>query len=308
MKIFLGDKFYRYIEETDKVEIIRICKIKNENSFTYITDNGTKCNITKTELLNDYTRLKADATLAFTIVNLQGDMKDVIVAMYKTKELEDGNNLPYAVCRQNIFDLFTNQVQKGKTMYFGVSVSVDTIPEDIPFEMTLACNGIAYDNKVSVYMDDTLETILSFVNTSKFDAVLNNLYTKINKNEIKGYCNSLKQLLVENDFMYDFLRAFDIHRVDFELETQENDELDVNQRIIIEEMLKVEMFRTYVLEYSKEVNLKEIKRSYILVSDKNKKLYIVGYDKGEYINRAYAQNIKDKRDAVAMLRYKKVNK
>lgn len=308
MKIFLGDKFYRYIEETDKVEIIRICKIKNENSFTYITDNGTKCNITKTELLNDYTRLKADATLAFTIVNLQGDMKDVIVAMYKTKDLEDGNNLPYAVCRQNIFDLFTNQVQKGKTMYFGVSVSVDTIPEDIPFEMTLACNGIAYDNKVSVYMDDTLETILSFVNTSKFDAVLNNLYTKINKNEIKGYCNSLKQLLVENDFMYDFLRAFDIHRVDFELETQENDELDVNQRIIIEEMLKVEMFRTYVLEYSKEVNLKEIKRSYILVSDKNKKLYIVGYDKGEYINRAYAQNIKDKRDAVAMLRYKKVNK
>lgn len=308
MKIFLGDKFYRYIEETDKVEIIRICKIKNENSFTYITDNGTKCNITKTELLNDYTRLKADATLAFTIVNLQGDMKDVIVAMYKTKDLEDGNNLPYAVCRQNIFDLFTNQVQKGKTMYFGVSVSVDTIPEDIPFEMTLACNGIAYDNKVSVYIDDTLETILSFVNTSKFDAVLNNLYTKINKNEIKGYCNSLKQLLVENDFMYDFLRAFDIHRVDFELETQENDELDVNQRIIIEEMLKVEMFRTYVLEYSKEVNLKEIKRSYILVSDKNKKLYIVGYDKGEYINRAYAQNIKDKRDAVAMLRYKKVNK
>lgn len=308
MKIFLGDKFYRYIEETDKVEIIRICKIKNENSFTYITDNGTKCNITKTELLNDYTRLKADATLAFTIVNLQGDMKDVIVAMYKTKDLEDGNNLPYAVCRQNIFDLFTNQVQKGKTMYFGVSVSVDTIPEDIPFEMTLACNGIAYDNKVSVYMDDTLETILSFVNTSKFDAVLNNLYTKINKNEIKGYCNSLKQLLVENDFMYDFLRAFDIHRVDFELETQENDELDVNQRIIIEEMLKVEMFRTYVLEYSKEVNLKEIKRSYILVSDKNKKLYIVGYDKGEYINRAYVQNIKDKRDAVAMLRYKKVNK
>lgn len=308
MKIFLGDKFYRYIEETDKVEIIRICKIKNENSFTYITDNGTKCNITKTELLNDYTRLKADATLAFTIVNLQGDMKDVIVAMYKTKDLEDGNNLPYAVCRQNIFDLFTNQVQKGKTMYFGVSVSVDTIPEDIPFEMTLACNGIAYDNKVSVYIDDTLETILSFVNTSKFDAVLNNLYTKINKNEIKGYCNSLKQLLVENDFIYDFLRAFDIHRVDFELETQENDELDVNQRIIIEEMLKVEMFRTYVLEYSKEVNLKEIKRSYILVSDKNKKLYIVGYDKGEYINRAYAQNIKDKRDAVAMLRYKKVNK
>lgn len=308
MKIFLGDKFYRYIEETDKVEIIRICKIKNENSFTYIMDNGTKCNINKTELLNTYTRLKSDATLAFTIVNLQGDMKDVIVAMYKTKDLEDGNKLPYAICRQNIFDLFTNQVQKGKTMYFGVSVSVDTIPEDVPFEMTLACNRIAYDNKVSVYMDDTLETILTFVNIGKFDAVLNNLYTKVNKDEIKGYCNSLTQLLIENDFMYDFLRAFDIHRVEFELETQDNGELDINQRIIIEEMLKVEMFRTYVLEYSKEINLKEIKRNYILVSDKNKKLYIVGYDKGEYINRAYAQNIKDKRDAVAMLRYKKVNK
>lgn len=308
MKIFLGDKFYRYIEETDTVEIIRISKIKNENSFSYVTVDNTKGTITKSELLDSYTKLKSDATIAFTIVNLQDDMKDVIVAMYRTNDLENGVNLPYAVCRQNIFDLFTNQVQKGKTMYFGVSVSVDTIPEDVPFEMTLACNGLVYDNKISVYMDDTLETILSFVNTGKFDAVLNSIYTKVSNSEIKGYCNSLEQLLLENDFMYDFLRAFDIHRVDFELETQENGELDVNQRIIIEEMLKVEMFRTYVLEYDKEINLKEIKRNYILVSDKNNKLFIVGYDKGEYINRAYVQNIKDKRDAVAMLRYKKLNK
>lgn len=308
MKIFLGDKFYKYIEETDTVEVIRICKIKNENSFSYIMLDGNKGSINKSELLADYTKLKSDATLAFTIVNLQDNMKDIIVAIYRTADLENGINLPYAVCRQNVFDLFTNQVQKGKTMYFGVSVSVDTIPEDVPFEMILACNGLAYDNKISVYMDDDLETILSFVNTSKFDAVLNNMYTKVSNSEIKGYCSSLKQLLVENDFMYDFLTGFNIHRVDFVLQTQENGELETNQRIIIEEMLKVEMFKTYVLKYDKEINLKEIKRNYILVSDKNNKLYIIGYDKGEYINRAYMQNIKDKRDAVAMLRYKKLNK
>ena len=90
MKIFLGDKFYRYIEETDTVEIIRIYKIKNENSFSYNMVDGTKGTITKSELLDKYTKLKSDATLAFTIVNLQDNMKDVIVAMYRTNDLENG--------------------------------------------------------------------------------------------------------------------------------------------------------------------------------------------------------------------------
>ena len=303
MKIYLGDKFYKYIEEKDEIEIIRIKKIQNENLFSYIKDGETH-KISKEQLLNEYTRLKPDGILAFTIVNLENKLKDVIVALYRTKDLNNGISIPYCACRQNIFDMFTNQVQKGKTMYVGVSVSQETMPDDTPFEIVLACNGIDYMNQVSVYLDDTLEQILSFVNKSKFDLTLTNIHNNVTNNDIKGYCTTLNQLLTENDFMYDFLRAYNIIRVNFAID-KEQTELDPFRREYVEGLIKEEMFKTYVVKYDKEIDLNKIERSHIIVSDKNKEIFIIAYDKGEYINREYARNIKDKRDAVALLKHKK---
>lgn len=303
MRIYLGDKFYKYKEETDTLEIIRIKKIKNENLFSYEI-NGVIHSISKQDLLNQYTRLKPDGLVAFTIVNLENKLKDVIVSLYRMKDLEDGKLVPYCACRQNIFDMFTNQVQKGKTMYVGVSVSQDTMPDDTPFEIVLACNGIDYMNQVSVYLDDTLEDIMSYVNKSKFDETLSTIYNNVTNKDIKGYCNSLKQLLEENDFMYDFLTAYNIIRVNFAID-KDVEELDPFRREYIEGILKEEMFKTYVVKYDKEIDLKKIERSHILISDKNKEIFIIAYDKGEYINREYAKNIRDKRDAIALLKHKK---
>lgn len=301
MKIYLGDKFYKYNEETDTVDIIRISKIQNENLFSCKDSKGTVIKITREALVDEYTRLKPDGILAFSIVNLEDKMKDVVVALYRSKDLDSGNLLPYCACRQNIFDMFTNQVQKGKTMYVGVSVSQDTILEDTPFEIVLACNGIEYVNHVSVYLDDTLDEILSFVNKKKFDLVLTNLYNNVTNNDVEGYCKTLEQLLVENDFMYDFLSAYNIIRVNFPID-KDVEELDQFRREYLEGLIKEEMFKTYVIKYDKEIDLKKIERNYVLVSDKNKEIFIVAYDKGEYINREYSKNIKDKRDAVAMLK------
>lgn len=301
MKIYLGDKFYKYNEESDNIDIIRISKIQNENLFSCKDSKGAIIKISKEVLMDEYTRLKPDGILAFSIVNLEDKMKDVIVALYRSKDLDEGNLLPYCACRQNIFDMFTNQVQKGKTMYVGVSVSQDTILEDTPFEIVLACNGIEYVNHVSVYLDDTLDEILSFVNKKKFDLVLTNLYNNVTNNDVKGYCKTLEQLLVENDFMYDFLSAYNIIRVNYPID-KDVEELDQFRREYLEGLIKEEMFKTYVIKYDKEIDLKKIKRSYVLISDKNKEIFIVAYDKGEYINREYSKNIKDKRDAVAMLK------
>lgn len=309
MKIFLGDKFYSYNEDLDKVNIIRIVKIKNENSFSFLDENGTKKTITKEVIIREYTRLKPDATLSFNIVNLENNMKDIIVALYRTSDLTDGNMLPQCICRQNIVDFFSNQIQKNEErMYIGVSVSKETIPEDVDYEMVLACNGIHYTNNVSVYLDDKLDTILSMVNVPKYDTVLKLLHDHVNNtNKFMGYTSSLKQLLKENDFMYDFQKAFNIYRVPFDTIIIE-DELEVGQRRLVEDILKVEMFKTYVIPYDREVDLKKIERDYVLISDTSKNVFILAYDKGEYLNKAYADNIKDKRDAIALLRYKKINK
>ena len=61
------------------------------------------------------------------------------------------------------------------------------------------------------------------------------------------------------------------------------------------------MFRTYVIPYNFTINLNEIKRSYILVKDINEDLYIVAYDKGEYINKDMRKDFREKLDSISSI-------
>lgn len=307
-QIYLGDKFYKYIEEEDRIEIVRIIKMKNTETFIIEReDTKDKFKINRDRLLSEFTRLKSDGFISFAIVNLQDNLKDVIVSLYRSKDIDNKVALPYAACRQNIFDLFSSQIKReginSDVTYIGISVSVDTIPEDTPYEMVLSCNGIIENTMVSVYIDDTLDSILSMIRESKYDLVLKTLNNRLSDPKIVGSCESLRDLLIYNNFMYDFHKGFNIVKVPFKVEILESYEILPEQRIYLENDLKVEMFRTYTLEYDKEINLNKIEREYILISDVNDKLYILAYDKGKYINRVYQQNIKDKRDILTMIKY-----
>ncbi|MGL5329426.1 MAG: hypothetical protein ACRDD7_09160, partial [Peptostreptococcaceae bacterium] len=89
MKTFLGDLFYKYTEESDNLETLRIIKFKNENTIIVKdTITGVKRIISRTVLEKEYTRLKPDASVAFSIVQLECNVKDVIVAMYRRDDLE----------------------------------------------------------------------------------------------------------------------------------------------------------------------------------------------------------------------------
>lgn len=307
-QIYLGDKFYKYIEEEDRIEIVRIIKMKNTETFIIEReDTKDKFKINRDRLLSEFTRLKSDGFISFAIVNLQDNLKDVIVSLYRAKDIDNKVALPYAACRQNIFDLFSSQIKRegvdSDVTYIGISVSIDTIPEDTPYEMVLSCNGIIENTMVSVYIDDTLDSILSMIRESKYDLILKTLNNKLSDPKIVGSCESLRDLLIYNNFMYDFHKGFNIVKVPFKVEILESYEILPEQRIYLENDLKVEMFRTYILEYDKEINLNKIEREYILISDVNDKLYILAYDKGKYINRSYQQNIKDKRDILTMIKY-----
>lgn len=307
MRIYLGDKFYKYIEKEDRVEIIRIIKIKNEDSFVAMSENNETLRFNKENLLKEYTKIKGDGMLAFNLVDLDADAKDVIVALYRNGDLESGDTLPYCCCRQNIVDLFSNiiKTENDTHMYVGMSVSKDTIPEDTPYEITLACNGISYSIMVTIYMDDTLDEILNMVKTDKFDMGLFKLYNSIDRNKVIGYYKSLKELLQGCNFMYDFYKAFNIYEVPFKVSINGDYSLPIEQHRYLEDEIRVEMFRTYVMEYSKEIDLKKVERNYIMVIDIEMKAYIIAYDRGEYINRKYQSLIKDKREAITMLKNKK---
>lgn len=300
--INVGEKFYRF-GQNNRLEIIRITDIKSDLKIKIdIFDKP----VTKEYIENNYTKLKPDIHLLFAIVNLDKGVKDVVISTYKRKELDEGNNIPYAICRQNVIDVFANQIQLSEVKYAGTSISIDTVPEGVDFRMFTACNGIDKSKSVSCYIDDTLEDILKLINTSKYDNVLKDLSKKMEGSNIIGYKDSVEQLMKETNFMFDFLGSHGIIQLEFKIEKRENsDELIQPQVTYLEDLLKTEMFRTYLIPYDKEIDINKIERSHVIVSDKTGKLYIVAYDKGDYINRAYKNNFKDKRDAIAMLKYTK---
>lgn len=307
-KVMLGDRFYRNLENGE-IKLIRVIKFKNENlMIARDEDTRQEEKYTRDELLNKWVRIKPVGILSLSIVKLEAKNRDVIVSVFRQKDLDKGDGIPYCVCRQSVLDVFTNQTNRNPNInYVGISVSKDTIPEDVPYEMMLACNGVEEMTMISMYLGDTLDILLGMVhNLNKYDVVLKSLYDIMKNNpSFRGYCSSLRQLLNENNFMYDMLKAFNIEPIPYGVITVNDSELYPDIRKYIEGLLKVEMFRTYVIPYDLEIDIKQIKRDYVMIMDSLEKLYIIAYDKGEYINREYRDSIKDKRDAVAMLKLRK---
>ena len=272
MKIYVGDRFYKEFSDDDK-EDFRIVKIKNENTFRIKYTNGELDTITRDVIEKEYVRLIPDGLIAMNIVNVgkvrpedKEELKDVIVAIYKTEDLDNGVNLPFAVCRQSIEDLFTKQINTNPyVQYAGMSMNQNNVPAGCDFIMILACNSIAYSVGCSVYLDDTLEDILGLINTKKFDDVLSSMYAKIAPN-VFGYYPTVKELLVNNDFMFDFRQAFNIEKVYFTMKVNEEDySMDLEQLKVLENIVHFIMEEPYVIPFSRDINLDDIKRSYLLV-------------------------------------------
>ena len=276
----VGSKYYKFIDD-NTVRVLRLTKIKNDNEFVMRDSQDNVVKLNKNEL-ESYTLLRPDGYITFSIVGLEQDTRDVIVTLHRRKDIENGDNIPYCVCRQNIFDLFANQIVKDENIYIGVSISKDTCPEDTPYDITMACNTVERTQMVAVYIDDTLDTILSMINQHKYNETLKKMYGSIINPNLKGYCISLKQLLEENYFMYDFLKGFDIEPVRIKINEEDIEYGLTNSDIrYLESLFKFHMQRLYVIKYDKDIDMSSIQRDYVLVSDLNQKIYILTYDKTE---------------------------
>ena len=135
------------------------------------------------------------------------DLSDVIFALSPITEQE----IPYAVCRQGISDVFTNNMAKSDfVLYLGASISQDTCPSNIDFRFTLSCDKVIYTLPIVVYLDDTLDDILGLFKHKKFDTAIRNYSAAMEHNvhykRVLGTCNTIKELLINNNFMFDFRR------------------------------------------------------------------------------------------------------
>lgn len=296
IKIYTGSKFFRYLEDENGVQIPDVIRIISadpiKNKIRYF-DNDNKKQITTYEyLIENYKMLKADGMIIFTIVSV-GQANDVMVALKDFARI--GDPLPYAVCRQSIHDFFG---EHNKNISVGVSVSQDTCPANIDFRSVMICEPTKdqYSKSIVIYLDDTLDDIFKFIKTTKFDNTLVALKQTVereglfnSRDKILGYCTTLRELLELNNFMYDFRKCFNIVEVPYHIDDSK-DVLDMDNILYLEKEFKMNIMETYMIKYTKEIDLKTIKRDYLLISsaaDLYKNVYIVGYDRadGDYIPR-----------------------
>ena len=276
-RVHIGTKFFKYTKDSDSPYIIRITGINRrgeEESFKYIDQDKNRGTIESSLLFDEYKMLRPDAFIMFSIVEVNG-IDDVMVMM---QPIDAPDYIPYAVCRQNVTDIFSSMSNPNKVIV-GLSISKDTCPVDIDFKEFLAYDKLKYSLTVISYIDDSLSEILSLFGHKRFNTVLKALCTasKDLENPPYGFCPTLRELLKNNNFMYDFRKCFKIEYIPYKLD-KEMRHLPEQYVFILEKMLNVKIEKTYMIKYTKEINLKEIKRKYVLISDAVDDLYIVGFD------------------------------
>ena len=289
---YIGHKFYRYDDEGNAT-ILRLNKVDHgKNELRFFVEGRPKHVYVPYEsfVKLGYRRLAPDGMLCASIVKMKDNFEDVIVTLGRLDPKYNDNAIPFAVCRQGLYDVFTNGAKKSDTVnYIGLSISKDTCHTEEDLSMALSCEGVKHTTFIGVYLDDNLKTILKFIRKSKFDKCLKNLfdsYERLNErllNEGKaiyaGHCSSLEQLLVSNNFMHDFRSAFGIKELPFDI-PEDAEYLDAGNAEFLARELNIKISRTYVLKYSKEYDMSKINRDYVLAStpSDNYGVYIVGYD------------------------------
>ena len=299
----IGAYFYKY--EEDELIVLRLYKVKSENTYLLKDKHHKKVTLSKKQF-EEFTMLEPDGVIVHVLASDPNQGIDTLCALYNIKDLNKGINTPYAVCRQNIVDPFETLLNNdAKTTYVGVSISKDTAPEKFDYNSVCVATGIR-DQKINfIYKEDTLDDILSFINTEPFDTALSIIKKHMSDSDgikYKGFNKTYRGLLEENDFMYDFKRCFGIIRIKLSIDTSIDRwtedgiyKLTNGEVMTIESLTKHAVLSPILIKYDRTIDLDEIKRSYILFEDLNKELYVVSFDKGDYVNREY-DALEDKRD------------
>lgn len=280
-KPVVGTKYYRWIGNT--CIYIRLLRVKNDNCYV-VERNGVKSNMTAVEF-KTFTRLNPDGYVGFCIAVLDENIRDVIVTFYRRKDMNSAEQEPYATCRMNTFDLYTNAIKRpeDERMYMGCSVSIDTCPENVDYKIMRACNGMDSFDLVAIYFEDNLDSIMSLINPVNYDSVLYILNSAMDKTLVAGGVNTLKELLQLSYFMDDVYRGFNILKMEFTYIDKLTDILIH----AIEDVLKVEMLDPVWIKFDRDINLKDIKDKYVIIKDARDDIYIISYAEGDYTNRPY---------------------
>lgn len=318
LKVMLGCRLFKE-KENGELDILRIYKLRKRkdgeidpSKITVKRENSNEDPFILTvDDLKEYTTLKPEAMMTINIAKLKDsetkkEVKDVIVTIAKIIDIELGfDQMPFAICRQNITDIFYNLLSKDESnMMVGLAVNKNNCPSNFDYRMLLACDDFEYTTMISYYRTDTLEDLFKFIPTLKYDDVLYESFKahmksvgiplSLGKTHDKGWCKNLKTLLTENGFQADMNEMFGISDVDFcmddylkekqlpngEKYTSVIDDL----KYWLSNIYKVNINDITALEFDHDINLGDFNNArYFFIRDNTKKLYMMVFtEEGEY--------------------------
>ena len=317
---YKGYKFYK-INDDNTIDLVRcISIVPSANSFNFIVKilDDKNSNGTKSISLNDiekYTPLKPYGLFSISIIGINTDkeiQKDVMVMIYQLDKMKIlGDYEPFAICRQSITDFFNYLLCKDpmKNDLVGVCVTKYNCPANVNYTELASCDNVYKNDVISIYRDDTIDSILDCIPIKPYDAVLKELYKsyldyshkiipmnkeKRSKIDTNGWCSSVKELLTENNFMADFNEMCNITGFEFDM----NEILEPTDNIITKKLskegliffnitFKVNVVDSKVIQYDYNIDLTKFNNeNWIIIRDINNKLWLVVYlCEGEFLEQ-----------------------
>jgi len=310
-----GTKVYQKEEGKDP-DIKRVISYKNDSKQYKVKDLATKkvLMMDKEEVEREWTRLNPDALIMLYTAIFDG-LEDVLICVHKRVDRQF-ERTPHIVCRQNVVDMYrmSNNVSIFQPC-IGMCLSRNAVLENLRFE-----DFLRYDDELTshtatvVYIDDTFNDIIEFMDTRKADKVLRNnkegYWHKYEEAEmyglrVIGVCSTVEELLKTNAFMFDYHAIMDIAEVPFSL--RDPDKIPRKALVdVITHITRTVPEEIYVLKYDKSINISQFKRKYILMTADPEKcdpddtdIYIVCYDESimmSYVEYVYGsrEGMKDK--------------
>lgn len=308
LRLNLGKIFFKNIKD-DYYEIIRVMDIKDDKLVCkYLNNSSEKVEYTLQEILDaGYTYLYSHAVCTVNKVTLTTDtvsgdkINDIIVVVSKRDRESLGFEQASLVCRQNISDFLIEPMLSVdmNNIYYGISITNDSLPSDYTMADLLVYDDIIYDKYVNLYMNDTLDTFMELIG-SDFDDTLTSI-AKYHVNELAkldpsygikysdntpeclfGVCKDLKTLLNINNFFNDFYSLFNGIKIKEVIEFNEDtDDIQMLPEDIISSLnmiYGISIVKHFIMPFDLYIDLNSIKVPYLYIVDKNNKPYIVVYN------------------------------
>ena len=292
MSYYIGAKYFRADlgESALQSSAIRILSFDDFDKLYKAIDYKGETKKINEEELKKYTMLNPDGILMVSYVKNDG-LNDVMLTFHRIKD-HKASSTPSIICRQNAVDIFA--ALEGKNNRIGLCVSNQTCPTGVRFKDILDYDEMESAYLVYLYMEDTLDDILTVCNHKKADKVLRNLkmkYDQLVKDDkeggdykLYGVCETLEELLSTNDFMTEFHREFEVLEVPFSLKWEEKLPKKALLEVIAEHTHKVPN-KFYVVPYNRTIDVSTLYKNWIFMTADPKKaakddrdIYIVGYD------------------------------